>query len=135
IEMLKKDYPQFLENVVFHGPVSREELNVRYAEAAFCIFPSHMETQGLVSLEAMLLKKPVIFSEYGPGPETIVHGETGLLCDVYEPEDIAEKMLWCIDHPQEAAQLGINAEKVVSKRYEKNTILGKNIDFYRSLQS
>jgi len=106
IDMLKSDYENDLENVVFHGSVSRVELNIKYAEAAFCIFPSHMETQGLVSLEAMLLKKPVIFSEYGPGPETIVHGETGLLCDVYDPQDIAEKMIWCIENPMEAEQLG-----------------------------
>jgi len=133
MDMLKREYADDLENVIFHGSVSREELNIKYAEASFCIFPSHMETQGLVSLEAMLLKKPVIFSEYGPGPETIVHGETGLLCDVYDPKDIAEKMIWCIENPNEAKQLGENAEKVVIQRYDKNTILEKNIAFYRSL--
>jgi len=133
MDMLKGDYANDLENVIFHGSVSREELNVKYAEAAFCIFPSHMETQGLVSLEAMLLKKPVIFSEYGPGPETIIHGETGLLCDVYDPNDIAEKMIWCIENPTEAQQLGRNAEKVVIERYDKNAILERNIAFYRSL--
>ncbi len=130
---MKTDYANHLENVIFHGSVSRDELNIRYAEAAFCIFPSHMETQGLVSLEAMLLKKPVIFSEYGPGPETIVHGETGLLCDVYNPEDIAEKMIWCIEHPMEAKQLGLKAETVVRQRYDKNKILKKNLAFYGSL--
>jgi glycosyltransferase involved in cell wall biosynthesis len=133
MDMLKRDYANDLKNVIFHGAVSREELNIKYAEAAFCIFPSHMETQGLVSLEAMLLKKPVIFSEYGPGPETIVHGETGLLCDVYDPKDIAEKMIWCIENPAQAQKLGEKAEKIVRKRYDKNTILEKNITFYRSL--
>jgi glycosyltransferase involved in cell wall biosynthesis len=133
IDMLKRDHANDLENVVFHGSVSREELNMKYAAAAFCIFPSHMETQGLVSLEAMLLKRPVIFSEYGPGPETIVHGETGLLCDVYDPGDIADKMIWCIENPTEAQQLGENAEKIIRQRYDKNTILEKNIAFYRSI--
>lgn len=136
IEKLKTTYDaSYFENVVFHGSIPREELNVRYAEAAFCVFPSHMETQGLVSLEAMLLQKPVIFSEYGPGPETIVHKETGLLCDVYNPSDIAEKMIWCIEYPAEARQLGINGEKVVRFKYDKNTILEKNLAFYSSLLS
>ena len=136
IEKLKTDYDStFFEGVTFHGTISREVLNVKYAEAAFCIFPSHMETQGLVSLEAMLLKKPVIFSEYGPGPETIVHKETGLLCDVYDPDDISQKMIWCIEHTAEAQQLGLNAEKIVRIKYDKNTILEKNIAFYSSLIS
>jgi glycosyltransferase involved in cell wall biosynthesis len=125
----------FFENVYFHGSISREELNIKYAESLFCIFPSHMETQGLVSLEAMLLKKPVIFSEYGPGPETIIQNESGLLCDVYDPKDIADKMIWCIEHPKEAIQLGINAEKIVRVKYDKNTILDKNLAFYTRLLS
>lgn len=134
IKMLKQNFDStYLENVVFHGTISREELNIKYAEAAFCVFPSHMETQGLVSLEAMLLQKPVIFSEYGPGSETIDHMKTGLLCDVYDPKDIADKMLWCIDHPEEAKQLGVNAEKIVRIKYDKNTILEKNLAFYSSL--
>lgn len=135
INTLQSNYDSsYFENVVFHGSVSREELDIRYAEASFCIFPSHMETQGLVSLEAMLLKKPVIFSNYGPGPETIEHMKTGLLCDVYKPEDIAEKILWCINNPEQAKQLGIAAEKVVKVKYDKNTILEKNIAFYTSLK-
>lgn len=133
IELLKREYPEHLEQVHFHGAISREELNVKYSKAAFCIFPSHMETQGLVSLEAMLLKKPVIFSKYGPGPETIVDGETGLLCDVYKPQDIAEKMKWCVENETAATKLGERAATVVSKRYDKQEILNQNLAFYRSL--
>jgi len=136
IEMLKNTYEiSFFNNVIFHGSVPRDELNIHYAEARFCIFPSHMETQGLVTLEAMLFEKAVIFSEYGPGPETIVHKETGLLCDVYDPQDIAEKMVWYIEHPEEAIQFGKNAREKVMITYDKNTILEKNIVFYSKLIS
>lgn len=136
MEMLKQTYDRsFLDKVIFHGSVKREVLNVKYAEALFCIFPSHMETQGLVSLEAMLLKKPVIFSAYGPGPETISHMETGLLCDVYDPKDIAEKMIWCIENQDKAKALGIKGNEVVRKKYEKQFILRKNIEFYKKLKS
>lgn len=134
IETLKKNFDDsYFKNVMFHGTISREELNIKYAEAAFCVFPSHMETQGLVSLEAMFLKKPVIFSEYGPGPETIEHNVTGLLCNVYDPADIADKMIWCIENPEKANQLGMNAEKIVRVKYNKETILQKNLDFYTNL--
>ena len=87
------------------------------------------------SLEAMLLKKPVIFSEYGPGPETISHMETGLLCDVYDPNDISEKMLWCIENPEKAKELGVKGNEVVRKKYEKQFILDKNVEFYKRLLS
>ena len=134
IEMLRTNFTEKeLENIIFHGPVDRDMLNEKYAEAAFCVFPSHMETQGLVSLEAMLVGKPVIFSKYGPGPETIEHGETGLLCDVYDPKDIAEKMNWCIEHPMEAKELGDRAQIHVRTKYDPTTILNKNLEFYDKL--
>lgn len=134
MEELKNKYDaSYFNNVTFHGSIPREELNIKYREAGLCVFPSHMETQGLVTLEAMLLQKPVIFSEYGPGPETITHKETGLLCDVYNPMDIAEKIIWCIEHPEEAQQMGLRAEKLVRKKYDKSNILDKNLAFYSSL--
>ena len=136
IEMLKQNFDaSFFADVTFHGTVDREVLNEKYAEAAFCVFPSHMETQGLVSLEAMLLEKPVIFSEYGPGPETIEHGVTGLLCDVYNPDDIAEKMIWCVENREDARQLGVAAREKVLKKYNLNTMVARNIDFYESLRA
>ena len=112
VQSLKDTFDSsWFEHVVFHGAVARHELNMRYAEAACCVFPSHMETQGLVCLEAMLLGRPVIFSKYGPGPETIDHLATGLLCDAYDPADIAAKIVWCIEHPDEARALGLSGEQ------------------------
>ncbi len=136
IEMLKNTYDaSYFGNVVFHSTIPRDQLNVRYAEAAFCVFPSHMETQGLVTLEAMLMRKPVIFSKYGPGPETIEHGKTGLLCDVYDPNDIASKMLWMIENPEKGKKLGANARKEAKMKYDKNSILELNLNFYNQLIS
>jgi len=134
VAYLKKKYnASYFENVTFHGSIPRSILYEKYAEASFCIFPSHMETQGMVSLEAMLLKKPVIFSKFGPGPETIVHGKTGLLCNTYDPSDIAKKMIWFIENPEKAKDIGENASRAVKKKYDINMILQKNINFYHSL--
>ncbi|MAT90627.1 MAG: glycosyl transferase family 1 [Flavobacteriaceae bacterium] len=134
IERIQQEIPaSHFDNVTFHGSIPKEDLMVRYAEAAFCVFPSHMETQGLVTLEAMLMEKPVIFTKYGPGPETITHKENGLLCDVYQPEAIAAQMLWCIHHPEKATQLGKAARKHIQTHFDKNRILEQNIAFYQSL--
>ncbi|MFC7356879.1 glycosyltransferase family 4 protein [Jejudonia soesokkakensis] len=132
ITQLQKDLePSYFENVLFHGSIDRNLLFEKYAEALLCVFPSHMETQGLVTLEAMLLGKPVVFTEYGPGPETILHKQNGLLCDVYNPADIAEKMIWCIKHPEKAKALGENARAHVRITYDKMSILEENITFYK----
>lgn len=120
----------YFDNVHFHGSIPRDELDQKYAEAAFCVFPSHMETQGLVCLEAMLLAKLVIFMKYGPGPETVQHQKTGLLSDVYAPEDLAQKMIWCIENPGKAEEMGRNARSIVMEKYNSAFILEKNLAFY-----
>ncbi|OIQ28387.1 MAG: glycosyl transferase family 1 [Bacteroidetes bacterium MedPE-SWsnd-G2] len=136
IGVLKSEYhASYFEHVTFYGSITFEDLQLNYAQANICVFPSHMETQGLVALESMLLKKTVIFSEYGPGPETIEHQKTGLLCDVYNPDDIAKKIIWCVENPEGAKQLGVNAQLVVKKKYDPEIILKKNLEFYNSLIS
>ena len=123
----------YFENVHFHGAVPRHTLDEKYAEAYLCVFPSHMETQGLVSIEAMALAKPVVFSKYGPGPETITHEENGLLCDVYNPKDIADKILWCIEHPERAKEMGLKGYDTVSRKYDPSFIMQRSLEFYKSL--
>jgi glycosyltransferase involved in cell wall biosynthesis len=45
------------KDIHFHGVVNYETIPEVYAQAQVCVFPSHMETQGLVSLEAMAMEK------------------------------------------------------------------------------
>lgn len=134
IENLKQVYDvSYFEDVTFHGNIPREELMKKYGQAAVCVFPSHMETQGLVCLEAMLMARPVVFTKYGPGQETIDHAVTGLLCDVYNPKDIASKIIELLTHKDFAIKLGQNAREIVKEKYDAKRILGKNLHFYKSV--
>lgn len=134
IEQIQQELPSdHFQRVHFRGAVSRDELDVQYAKAAVCVFPSHMETQGLVSLEAMLLEKPVIFSKYGPGPETIDHEQDGLLADVYDPADIASKIEWVLNNPDAAGTMGKRARKKVKSKFDLEKVREQNVAFYRSL--
>lgn len=134
IDQLKQDLDaSYFENVSFKGSIPRHELDAKYAAASLCVFPSHMETQGLVSIEAMLLEKLVIFSKYGPGPETIQHKETGLLCDVYDPIDIANQIEWSITHEEEGNEIAAAGRLKVKEKYNLEHITEKNIAFYNTI--
>ena len=41
------------KDIYFHGLVDYGRIPEKYAQAHVCVFPSHMETQGLVALEAI----------------------------------------------------------------------------------
>ncbi|GGD84732.1 glycosyltransferase family 4 protein [Planktosalinus lacus] len=137
INFLKKNtLPQIgehMKSVFFHGPVSYDKISEIYAGAKLCVFPSHMETQGLVAPEAMAMEKVVVFSLTGPGPETIVHQKTGLLCNPYSPEDIADKVNWALSNPNKAESIGKNARAFVVKTFDQEKIIKENIDFFNEL--
>ena len=121
------------KQIQFMGPVSMSELSQRYAEAEVCVFPSLMETQGLVAPEAMAVEKLVIFTEHGPGKETITHKETGLLCDPYDENDIAEKVIWALSNAEESRRMAKKGRAFVLSNFEMNSVLKKNISYYKKL--
>lgn len=119
----------------FHGPIQHAKLPSVFEEAEICIFPSHSETQGLVAPESMAMQKPVIFTNLGPGPETIDHGVDGWLCNPLDPLDIADKIKLAISNRERFAEIGSNARHKVINKFSPEKILKENIDFYTKLLS
>ena len=123
----------YAKDVIFHGAVSFTEIPNAYAKAAVCIFPSHMETLGLVAPEAMAMEKPVIFTKLGPGPEVITDGETGWLCNPHDPKDIANAIVEVLSNPEKAQAIAKQAKRFVSEKFALHEIAQNNIDFYKKI--
>ena len=117
----------------FMGPLPHEELPVKYEEADICVFPSHGETQGLVAPEAMCMGKIVLFSEIGPGPETIIDGETGFLCNPHDAQDIANKLRHYFINRSVYSEMGNMARLASLKKFDPNIIMSRNLAFYSEL--
>ena len=137
IEMLKKnelaDLGSLSQSIAFFGPVDYESIPMKYAQAEVCVFPSHMETQGLVAPEAMAMGKMVIFTKLGPGKETIEDYKTGLLCDPHSPEDIAQKIIWVFENNLKSLEIGSKARDFVMRKYGLETTIKENKIFYKSI--
>lgn len=124
---------KIMEHLEFHGPVDQKSLPEIYASAHVCAFPSHIETLGLVAPEAMATQRAVLYTETGPGPEVVEHGESGWLCNPWDPKDIAEKLADIFDHEDEMKRRAINGCQKVNGQFNIVHILEKNISFYTSL--
>ena len=134
MQYLKNQFSdEILSHVTFHGAIKLTDIPSKYEEAELCTFPSHMETLGLVAPEAMMMGKPVLFSKAGPGPETISHKETGLLCDPHDPEDIASNIIFAFDNPEIMSEIALRGQKYAIDKFEVKNSFQANIDFYKSL--
>ncbi|MBN2013936.1 MAG: glycosyltransferase family 4 protein [Candidatus Altiarchaeota archaeon] len=124
----------FLEKVVFHGKIPKEELATFYQKANLVVFPSVcMENSPYVIREAMASGRPVVASNIGGIPELVVEGETGFLVSVRNPDELTEKILRLLSDWNLAKKMGENARRIAEKDLKANDHLDKILEVYTSL--
>ncbi len=69
-------------------------------------FASRSEGFGQVLIEAMAAGKPVVATEIPPLTEIVVNGETGILTEPENPEELAKHISWLLLRPEECHRMG-----------------------------
>lgn len=115
-----------LQNRVrFMGHISHEELPKYLQGADIFIRPSLSEGLGSSFLEAMAVGIPVIATPVGGIPDFLIDGETGLFCEVCNPNSIAEKVKLYLGNNELREKIIKNAQEIVVKNYDWNLIAQK----------
>jgi len=94
------------ENILFTGHITDATLEQIYDRVALFAMPSSGEGFGLVYLEAMRHRLPCIGSPADAAAEIIVHGETGLLIDQTDIDDLAENIVMLLNNPTLMQKMG-----------------------------
>jgi glycosyltransferase involved in cell wall biosynthesis len=110
----------------------RNDVEKLVALSEFTVLPSLSEGQGLVILESMAGGKPVIASDVGGIPETVVHGLTGFLLPPGDAEMLADKIILLLSD-QALLQKMSKASEERAKLFDVNTGAEKTIEVYSQL--
>ena len=102
---------------IFAGRVQHEELAAYYAAADVCVVPSHYEPFGLVAIEAMASRTPVVASKVGGLKYSVADEVTGLLVPPQDEEAFARAIDSILANPQWQQQLGKNARERVEAKF------------------
>src|SRR5262249_53681435 len=86
--------------------VPDEELDGLYARASVFAMPSRGEGFGLVYIEAMRHRLPVIASCHDAAPEVVLDGTTGYIVDLDKPDGLADRLIDLLRDPDRAARFG-----------------------------
>ena len=103
--------------------------------AHVCVFPTFAETLGMVTIEAMAMKKPVITSTMGWTKELIIDNESGFLVNPKNHEEFANAINTIFENDSLMQNIGNNARNRVEKLFDIKKIVKQNIDFYQSIIS
>lgn len=119
------------ESAKFIGRLNREDIDKFYSKARFAIVPSiWYETFGIVIIEAMANRLPVIGSNIGGIPEIIEHGKTGFLVKPGDPDDLANKMKLLWDNPDLCRRMGEAGREKAVREYSEEAYYKKLMDIY-----
>lgn len=101
--------------------------------ADLLLLPSERESFGLVCIEAMACKVPVVASNRGGLPEVIDDGVTGFLAEPSEVSLMAEKALYLLQNSAVHAEFAERGRTAVIERFDSEKIVEDYIKYYQKL--
>lgn len=129
VKNLKKINPKVRALVVGDGPVQTEaqkllpqayftgfaqdkDLSRAYASSDIFLFPSHTETFGNVTLEAMASGLPCIVADAIGSKSLVSNGENGYWAEKENESDFTEKLKLMIENPARRKEMGLKSREL-----------------------
>ncbi|MFC4873591.1 glycosyltransferase family 4 protein [Negadavirga shengliensis] len=89
------------------------------------LFPSWYEGFSGALVEAMMAGIPIIASDIPMNLEAVTQGKNALVFPVKNVEALARQMIYAIEHPEEMARMGQNAQEEAVRRFDIRKIARK----------
>mgnify|MGYP001616233847 CR=1 FL=1 len=118
------------DKVVFIGQINHSDLPKYLKISDVFVRPSLSEGLGNAFLEAMAAGIPVIGTPVGGIPDFLKDGETGLFCEVGNPESIAQKIEQLVFDDPLRKKIIENALELVKEKYDWGKIATAYAELY-----
>jgi glycosyltransferase involved in cell wall biosynthesis len=103
------------------------------ANSDILVSPSLYESFGLVFIEAFAMQLPVIAFDAPAANEIINNGETGLLVEVYNSTELAEKIIFLLQNPAERKRLADAAFEKYTTYFNTARMVKETAAWYHSV--
>jgi glycosyltransferase involved in cell wall biosynthesis len=97
------------------------------------VVPSRYEGLGRAVTEAMASGRPIVATAVNGVPDLVESGSTGLLATPGDPASLASSVLWLLEHPEEARQMGKQGRERVRQHFGQSVMCGELDRTYREL--
>jgi 1,4-alpha-glucan branching enzyme len=123
------------QKVLFTGFVDDETLRKLQICADVSVVPSLFEPFGIVALEAMAAKSPVVVSDTGGLAEIVDHEVDGVKVYTNNPDSLAWGIIRVLTDEKNAQRLRSNAYKKIQEKYNWDRIAQQTENIYKSVLS
>jgi glycosyltransferase involved in cell wall biosynthesis len=120
-----------IDSIVFLGYVANPHPLME--RCLFTVVTSRWEGFGLILLESWLHKKTIV-SFNGPAMnEVIDDGKNGLLVKMNDSEDLAEKIMFLLQHPEKAKEYGEDGYEKLNSFYTLKRMANEMEEVYKAI--
>ncbi|OJW16935.1 glycosyltransferase family 1 protein [Mucilaginibacter sp. 44-25] len=122
-----------IEQVIFAGRKNRDKLKYYYSAADIFITTPWYEPFGITPLEAMACGTPVIGSNVGGIKHSVKDGETGVLIEPHNPQQLAQAINDLLSDEMLLSDMGENAIERVNRYFTWANVANMVKAVYRSI--
>jgi len=118
------------DNIIFTGYFPDKMLPKLYQAADIFAFSTFYENLPFAVLEALSTGLPVVTTNVGGIPEMIKDGKNGFLVQPFNPRELADRILYYLEHPAVASEMALLARKTIENQFDWRLIVKKVVKVY-----
>lgn len=114
---------QFIGEDIIEHPGHVDNVSEWIAKSSVFVLPSYYrEGVPRSTQEAMAIGRPVITTDVPGCRETVVDGVNGFLVEKWNPEALADKMIYFIENPEQIAVMGHESYKLAQEKFDADKV-------------
>ena len=120
---------KYVKSKIIESPGHVDNVSQWIADSSVFVLPSYYrEGVPRSTQEAMAIGRAVITTDVPGCRETVVDGVNGFLVEKWNPQSLAEKMIYFIEHPEEIKKMGYESYKIAQDKFDADKVNKRLID-------
>lgn len=124
---------QLLPNTVFLGLQTAQQLSCTYASSDVYLFPSHTETFGVTTLEAMASGLPVVVANASGPAMMVTHGVNGFMATPSDSEEFYKYTEQLVLNPELRQNMSESGRNIAHKKFHWSEVFANLVNYYDGL--
>lgn len=116
--LTQKDIDSLVQTNLIVYPGRVDNVNKWIEESDVFVLPSYREGVPKSTQEAMAIGRAVITTDVPGCRETVIDGVNGFLVPKWNPQALAEKMIYFIENPEKISEMGEESYKIAEKKFD-----------------
>ena len=120
--LTQSELDELISSNIINYPGHVDNVKDWIAKSHVFVLPSYREGVPRSTQEAMAIGRAVITTDVPGCRETVEHGVNGFIVAKWNPEALAEKMIYFIEHPEQIEKMGYESYKIAQDKFDAEKV-------------